>query len=393
MILTDEFARQAVMEKELGIPSSLFAPPVREIIELGKSQIDFMEKFACPLFEGISDIMPAMRFCVEELYRNKSIWQEKISKELTEKADSKSLEQNYLNSYIFGLNQGNESVDLDSQDRSKLSDRRLSHSRSSEHIRFDLNTDNRQEYCSLTDSKLKSLDIPNLRDTSPQSPSSDCLVGCRLYGDSSRNIYPASIVSNYIDISTDLTENHDERLLLTRESLTARKTNVTFGRLEKGRRSYGTEISSSSTTGDWTSQDFSDNLPRSPSTKGSSVTLDSQPSNEEKLTNTDHGPIPASVQRKWDEEQTFPNKTRDIEQIDHSMKCFLVVQKLRVLHKKPSRFRMNFWKKNKKDELSPILFNNVDNSDNGEASSWGCGLGSHNIAYRTIVKDKIFPKT
>ncbi|KAL3419416.1 cyclic nucleotide phosphodiesterase [Phlyctema vagabunda] len=81
MILTDEFARQASMEKDLGIPSALFAAPVREIIELGKSQIGFMNMFAIPLFQGVTDVMPAMVFTVQELHKNKAQWEDKIATE------------------------------------------------------------------------------------------------------------------------------------------------------------------------------------------------------------------------------------------------------------------------------------------------------------------------
>ncbi|KAK6585740.1 hypothetical protein PZA11_002467 [Diplocarpon coronariae] len=81
MILTDEFARQASMENDLGIPSALFAAPVREIIALGKSQIGFMNMFAIPLFQGVTDVMPEMGFCVEELQRNKTGWERKIAEE------------------------------------------------------------------------------------------------------------------------------------------------------------------------------------------------------------------------------------------------------------------------------------------------------------------------
>jgi 3',5'-cyclic-nucleotide phosphodiesterase len=81
MILTDEFARQASMEVELGIPSALFAPPVREIVELGQSQISFMNMFAIPLFQGVTDVMPAMQFCVDELHKNISIWAAKVEEE------------------------------------------------------------------------------------------------------------------------------------------------------------------------------------------------------------------------------------------------------------------------------------------------------------------------
>ncbi|EPE30036.1 HD-domain/PDEase-like protein [Glarea lozoyensis ATCC 20868] len=81
MILTDEFSRQATMEKDLGIPSALFAAPVRETIELGKSQIGFMNMFAIPLFQGVTDVMPGMAFCVEELHCNQEVWSKKIADE------------------------------------------------------------------------------------------------------------------------------------------------------------------------------------------------------------------------------------------------------------------------------------------------------------------------
>jgi 3',5'-cyclic-nucleotide phosphodiesterase len=81
MILTDEFSRQASMEQDLGIPTALYAAPVREIVELGKSQIGFMNMFAIPLFQGVTDVMPDMEFAVNELHLNKSTWEGKIQEE------------------------------------------------------------------------------------------------------------------------------------------------------------------------------------------------------------------------------------------------------------------------------------------------------------------------
>lgn len=69
------------MEADLGIPSALFAPPVREIVELGKSQISFMNMFAIPLFQGVTDVMPAMQFCVNELHKNIKVWSNRIEEE------------------------------------------------------------------------------------------------------------------------------------------------------------------------------------------------------------------------------------------------------------------------------------------------------------------------
>ncbi|KAI6244514.1 3',5'-cyclic-nucleotide phosphodiesterase 2 [Erysiphe necator] len=78
VILTDEFSRRVAMGKEMGISSALLAPPIREIAALGKSQIDFIETYAYPLFDGIAEVMPALSFCVEELMRNKLIWKKLI---------------------------------------------------------------------------------------------------------------------------------------------------------------------------------------------------------------------------------------------------------------------------------------------------------------------------
>src|SRR5579862_6347303 len=78
------------MEEDLGIPSTLFAPPIRDsILELARSQIGFMNLFALPLFQGVTDIMPDMKFSVDELQANKNVWVKKVEIE-TEKRRSKS---------------------------------------------------------------------------------------------------------------------------------------------------------------------------------------------------------------------------------------------------------------------------------------------------------------
>lgn len=65
------------------MPSCLFGgPPVRDdVIKLGESQIGFMNIFARPLFEAVTDILPGMRFAVDEILTNKSIWESKIDQE------------------------------------------------------------------------------------------------------------------------------------------------------------------------------------------------------------------------------------------------------------------------------------------------------------------------
>jgi 3',5'-cyclic-nucleotide phosphodiesterase len=70
------------MEDDLGIPTALFAPPIRDnIVELAKSQISFMNLFVLPLFQGVADILPAMQFSVDEIQCNKGIWERKIVEE------------------------------------------------------------------------------------------------------------------------------------------------------------------------------------------------------------------------------------------------------------------------------------------------------------------------
>ncbi|KAL7269972.1 3',5'-cyclic-nucleotide phosphodiesterase [Rhizina undulata] len=78
-ILIDEFAKQAAMESTLGIPSSLVAPPVTDsVLALAKSQVGFMNIFALPLFQDVTEILPEMQFSVDELNANKNQWESKI---------------------------------------------------------------------------------------------------------------------------------------------------------------------------------------------------------------------------------------------------------------------------------------------------------------------------
>jgi len=74
-ILSDEFSRQASMETELGIPSALASQPKKDISSLIKSQLGFMELFAIPLFQGVADIMPSLKYTVEELLINRGLFE------------------------------------------------------------------------------------------------------------------------------------------------------------------------------------------------------------------------------------------------------------------------------------------------------------------------------
>lgn len=74
------------METELSIPTALMAVPKKDALSLAKSQLGFMNLFAIPLFEGVADILPTMRYCVDELLGNKSLFEDRVKQELEKAA-------------------------------------------------------------------------------------------------------------------------------------------------------------------------------------------------------------------------------------------------------------------------------------------------------------------
>lgn len=82
-ILQLEFANQGVMERAVGIPTTLFGgpPELGNVTKLAHSQIGFMNIFAGPLFEAVTDILPPMVFAVEEMKKNHVMWKQKVEKE------------------------------------------------------------------------------------------------------------------------------------------------------------------------------------------------------------------------------------------------------------------------------------------------------------------------
>ncbi|KAL1844378.1 hypothetical protein VTJ49DRAFT_57 [Mycothermus thermophilus] len=80
-ILSDEFSRQDLMERELEIKTSLMSKPTKDLLSLSTSQLKFMDIFALPLFEGVADILPAMQYCVNELQLNKDLFDQCLEAE------------------------------------------------------------------------------------------------------------------------------------------------------------------------------------------------------------------------------------------------------------------------------------------------------------------------
>ncbi|PKY04863.1 HD-domain/PDEase-like protein [Aspergillus campestris IBT 28561] len=76
-ILQEEFAHQGEMEQEVGMETALFGgpPELGNIFKLATGQMGFMTIFALPLFEGVTHILPQMRFTVEHTRTNHAKWQ------------------------------------------------------------------------------------------------------------------------------------------------------------------------------------------------------------------------------------------------------------------------------------------------------------------------------
>lgn len=82
------------MENDVGIQTTLFGgpPELGNLIKLGNSQNNFMNIFARPLFEGVTDILPAMMFAVDEMKINQETWTRRIKLEMA-KDDMRSLKK------------------------------------------------------------------------------------------------------------------------------------------------------------------------------------------------------------------------------------------------------------------------------------------------------------
>lgn len=115
-ILSEEFSRQASMEGELDIASSLMAPPKKDMASLVKAQLSFMNLFAIPLFQGVADILPGMQYTVDELEINKAqfermVEEEKAKEQLDEPGQKRLLKEGTFSprtmSYAVGMEENN----------------------------------------------------------------------------------------------------------------------------------------------------------------------------------------------------------------------------------------------------------------------------------------------
>ncbi|TVY30062.1 3',5'-cyclic-nucleotide phosphodiesterase [Lachnellula hyalina] len=318
MILTNEFARQASMEKDLGIESALFAAPVREIIELGNSQIGFMNMFAIPLFQGVTDVMPAMGFSVDELHMNKSAWLEKISEEQARarrESDASAMNDGMFSPRSMSVvTPSDESQQQKSDSNLKfaaLLDSKFSPSNGV--LAEDEETHHSMPELSLTRSRPSQLQLSHGTASTPANL------------DHFTNLPNGDNHLNGIEVKPSIVT---DAVVVPSESSSSKPPQ---------RSSDGTEASSSA-AGDWASQATSattSKMPLSPSTQGTSIM--SRESNDDKGLTPTGGSPQASTSTAMP--SVSPESPKGA-----------MLEKVRNLKKKPSRFRMdklNFWKRSK----------------------------------------------
>lgn len=82
-LLQLEFANQGEMESAVGMETVLFGgpPEIGNVLKLANSQIGFMTIFAHPLFQNVTDLVPAMGFASAEILNNKGVWSTKLEQE------------------------------------------------------------------------------------------------------------------------------------------------------------------------------------------------------------------------------------------------------------------------------------------------------------------------
>lgn len=303
------------MEKDLGIESALFAAPVREIIELGNSQIGFMNMFAIPLFQGVTDVMPAMGFSVDELHMNKSAWAEKIREE--QARARRESDAFAMNDGMFSPRSMSVVTPSDASQQEKSdSDLRFAALLNSKFaptngvLAEDEESHHSMPEISLTRSRPSQLQLSHGTASAPANLDHSTNGDTYLNGIDMK----PSIVTDAVIAPSESSSNKPQQ-----------------------RSSDGTEASSSA-AGDWASQATSattSKMPLSPSTQGTS--LMSRESNDDK------GPTPTGGSPQTSTSAAMPSTSPE------SPKGAMV-EMVRNLKKKPSRFRMdklNFWKRTK----------------------------------------------
>jgi 3',5'-cyclic-nucleotide phosphodiesterase len=366
------------MEQDLGIPSALFAAPVREIIELGKSQLGFMNMFAIPLFQGVTDVMPGMSYCVDELQRNKSAWEERIAEEQAKvRQDS---EYSAMTDGMFSPRA------MSVANPSDASHQKISNATSSPDLDLRKVLLSKSPFLQANGSREEFIEprhqtLPELSTTpEPRIESDNPSPSETVHDANSRRSSnkPSQLQLSFATASAPgLLDHPSQDPHLTNGELHVNGISVTPSLVtdpvvsdppnaniekvedkEKQRSSDGTEGSVSATSGqDWTSQATSattGKMPLSPSTQGTSIM--SSDSVEKSTHNGASSQTPTRRSPGSRSEHSQPStmtgdeshEKLEAERVDErDGKGMVVMERVKNLKKKPSRFRMNFWKRSK----------------------------------------------
>ena len=82
-ILQLEFANQGEMERDIGMETALFGGPpnLEDFVKKANGQIGFMNIFALPLFDGVTELLPDMAFAANQIRCNQAMWKRLIDRE------------------------------------------------------------------------------------------------------------------------------------------------------------------------------------------------------------------------------------------------------------------------------------------------------------------------
>ena len=108
-MLIQEFFQQGDLEKELGMPVSMYCD--RESTDISGSQAGFLQNIVTPLFSAFSGILHSTEiesFCITQIKRNKTYWSSRrsINKNKTvllKKQDNKQKDYLELMEKVSGL--------------------------------------------------------------------------------------------------------------------------------------------------------------------------------------------------------------------------------------------------------------------------------------------------
>ncbi|KAK0126831.1 3',5'-cyclic-nucleotide phosphodiesterase [Cadophora gregata] len=372
-ILTDEFSRQASMETDLGIPTALFAAPTRAPIELGKSQIGFMNMFAIPLFQGVTDVMPGMAYCVEELLRNKAAWEQTIADEqerVRKGSDDSTMKDGMFSPRTMSVaNPSDASYQKVGNVLSPDMDLRKALLSKNPFPTNGVAEEGRRHHTTLPEISPGS--EPLVEDSATPSPS-------EVLPDSSsrRSSKPSQLQLSFATASAPGLLDHPSQDSSLTQTIDSQPNGISVNHQslvtdpvvidpptpqepkapesEKQRSSDGTEGSNSA--GDWTSQATSattGKMPLSPSTQGTSIMSDAdsiEKGNSSQIltpTGTSTGNGRSCGDRSSSKDSTTQGSKSEGDGEENKGPPSTVTEKIGKLKKKPSRFRMNFWKRSK----------------------------------------------